>query len=89
MTPGLLPEKTRSNPDFERSVSACQQYAETIALELELGRNIPGSLVQNLRAGFAPPEPPNRTSWYSATAARDLGAIWGREAELRYNALAG
>ena len=38
-------------------------------MELEPGRDTTGSLVQNLRAGFEPPEPHNRTSRYSATAA--------------------
>src|ERR1035438_739871 len=51
-----------------QSVSARQRYGETIALELEHRRSAIGSLVQNLRAGFVPPEPPNRTSRHSATA---------------------
>jgi hypothetical protein len=42
-------------------------------MELEPGRDTTGSLVQNLRTGFVPPEPPNRTSWYSANAARVSG----------------
>src|ERR1017187_10927139 len=37
--------------------SACEINGETIALKLDRGRNAPGSLVQNLRAGFVPPEP--------------------------------
>jgi hypothetical protein len=46
-----------------------------IAMELKRGRNTTGRLVQNLRAGFVPPQPVDRTSWYSATAARVSGAI--------------
>jgi hypothetical protein len=63
-----LLEKTGSNPDFECLVGPCKINGETIAPELELGRNAIGSLVQNLLAGFVPPEPPNRTSRHSAIA---------------------
>ena len=44
-------------------------------LESERSLNATGSLVQNLRAGFVPPEPPNRTSRHSATAARVSGRL--------------
>jgi hypothetical protein len=84
-----LLEKSRSNPDFERLVGACNINGETIALELERGRNATGSLVQNLRTGFVPPEPPNRTSRYFCDRYGRLGAIACGEAELRYNTLAG
>jgi transposase len=42
VTTGFLPGKTSSNPDAEGSDSACQPYAELIALELERGRNATG-----------------------------------------------
>src|SRR5271165_2084459 len=38
--------------------------------ELELGRKAISRVVQNLCAGFVPPEPPNRPSRDSANAAR-------------------
>ena len=53
MTTGLLLEKTRSNPDFEGFVSGMPK------LELERGLKTIRSLVQNLLAGFVPPEPSN------------------------------
>jgi transposase len=42
VTTGFLLEKTSSMPDVEGSDSACQPYAELIALELERGRNATG-----------------------------------------------
>ena len=42
VTTGFLLGKTSSNPDAEGSDSACQPYAELIALELERGRNATG-----------------------------------------------
>jgi hypothetical protein len=42
VTTGFLLGKTSSNPDAEYSDSACQPYAELIALELERGRNATG-----------------------------------------------
>ena len=89
VTTGLLLEKTRSNPNFERLVGPCEINGETIAQDLEPGHNATGSLVQNLRAGFVPPEPPNRTSRYFCDRYGRLGAIACGEAELRYNTLAG
>jgi hypothetical protein len=59
----------------ETAWSACETNGEMIAQELERGRNATGSLVQNLHAGFVPPEPANRTSWYSAIAARVSGRL--------------
>jgi hypothetical protein len=58
-----------------RLVRPCEINGETIAMELERGRNATGSLVQNLRAGFVPPEPSNRTSRHSATATRVKGRL--------------
>jgi hypothetical protein len=43
---------------FDNQGAACEINGETIADELERRRNGAGSLVQNLRAGFVPPEPP-------------------------------
>jgi hypothetical protein len=40
VTTGFLLGKTSLNPDAEGSDSACQPYAELIALELERGRNV-------------------------------------------------
>ena len=59
----------------ETDWSACEINGETITHELERGRNATASLVQNLRAGFVPPEPANRTSWYSAIAAGVSGRL--------------
>lgn len=42
VTTGFLLEKASSNPDAAGSDSACQPYAELIALELERGRNATG-----------------------------------------------
>ena len=42
VTTGFLLGKTSSKPDAEGSDSACQPYAELIALELERGRNATG-----------------------------------------------
>jgi hypothetical protein len=42
VTTGFLLVKTSSSPDMEGSLSACQPYAEIIALELERGRNATG-----------------------------------------------
>ncbi len=42
VTTGFLLGKTSSGPDTEVSLSACQPYAEIIALELERGRNATG-----------------------------------------------
>jgi hypothetical protein len=75
VTAGLLPEKTRSNPDFDGLVGACEINGETIAQELERHPNATGSLVQNSARGFVPPEPPNCTSRYSATAAGVSGRL--------------
>jgi hypothetical protein len=55
--------------------SACEINGETIALELERRRNAAGGLVQNLRARFVPPEPPNRTSLVHSDRYEGLGAI--------------
>jgi len=71
----LLSGERESNPDSDRSVGACEINRETIAHELERSPNAAGSLVQNLRAGFVPPEPPNRTSGYFATATRVSGDL--------------
>jgi hypothetical protein len=54
-------------------------------MELEPGRDTTGSLVQNLRTGFVPPEPPNRTSWYSANAARVSGRFGAGKPETVLN----
>ncbi len=42
VTTGFLLGKTSTGPDREGSLSACQPYAEIIALELERGRNATG-----------------------------------------------
>ncbi len=42
VTTGFLLGKTSTGPDTEGSLSACQPYAEIIALELERGRNATG-----------------------------------------------
>ncbi len=42
VTTGFLLGKTSTGPDTEGSLSACQPYAELIALELERGRNATG-----------------------------------------------
>ena len=73
VTTGFLLAKASPEQAGKRSAGISESYRETIALDLEPGHNATGSLVQNLRAGFVPPEPPNRTSRYSATAARVSG----------------
>jgi hypothetical protein len=78
-----------SNLTTQRSVSDCEINDETITHEFERGRNATGSLVQNLRAGFVPPEPSNPVRLGTLRSLQGSRAIWCREAELRYNALAG
>ena len=63
---GKTRKRLRISTHSNRSAPV-RQTAKRSRWKLERRRNATGSLVQNLRAGFVPPEPPNRTSWYSAT----------------------
>jgi hypothetical protein len=68
-------------------VGPCEINGETIAHELERDRNATGSLVQNLRAGFVPPEA-SSGSEFEKTFRYNFGTLEG-ERKSDFSSLSG